>query len=671
MKKLVGAFMMLSILLFCLPCGPHAVAQDAAYVIDMHGTRTYLGTTSNWAKTWDASNFKDVTTQDVTCDGSLTVKAGTVKNLDVESGSLTVSGGTILSVNTCGPVSMTGGTIRGNVVANGDNISLSGNFGIGGSLNAGQSVTFSSGKISVGSAVTAGQSVNFSGGTAIVGGAVNADQSVTFGAGTVSVGGAVNADQSVTFSAGTVSVGGAVKGINVTFNPSVNAKIAGSIKSYDTIKIGDCTLTAGSIDCANQGTLEINGYKNTLPQLTNMTNIVLDEKSKTVCKQPLQAHSLTLKNGSEFTAYAGIVLDTLDGPGTLCINPGSLTVHYDIEDSPSLVFNGPVGNGTVAFQSDGWSIPTTSVNIIGYNLTSTTSGSSTVYRLNFSGSSGIAFDTHSIDLNEKGSATIRAEIAPNLSQYADGTKLVWELHGDSTGILIAPSNQTCNITSSKATTGNHRAVVIAYLVDRNGTCLNGYRADSCAISQSGASDYKLDTTVVSVLTGDRYGILAMGGNDVKPAATSSNTSVATLDGGVEVKDKNGNKAWVFSVTGGTAGVSTIDIGGQKVIVSVDSGILMDTLDYTMSPGAKYCIGVTIKGIAQNDLNVSSTNSCASVKFLRKEKSGKLLYQITGSSAGKADIIFQIANGQSVKTAVTVENGSASNGRSARLVALKQ
>lgn len=643
--------MMLSILLFCLPCGPHAAAQDTAYVIDMRGTKTYLGTASDWAKTWDASKFKDVTAQDVTCDGNVTVKAGIVKDLDVESGSLTVSGGTMLSVNTYGPVSITGGTIRGNVVANGDNISLGGNLGIQGSLNAGQSITFSTGKISVGGAVTAGQSVNFNGGTAIVGGAVNADQSVIFSAGTVS--------------------SGAVKGINVTFNSGVITKIGGSIKCYDTIKISDCTLTAGNIDCANQGTLEINGYKNALPQLTNMTNIILDEKNKVVCKQPVQAHSLTLKSGSEFTAYAGISLDTLNGPGTLCINPGALTVHYDIEDNPVLVFNGPVGNGTVAFQSDGWSIPPTSVSIYGYNLTSTTSGSNTVYRLNFSGSTGIVFDTHSIDLKDKGSSTIRAAIAPNMSQYADGTKLVWELHGDSAGITIASSNQSCTITSSNLATGNHRAVVIAYLVDRNGTCLNGYRADSCAISLSGATDYKLDTTVVSVLTGDRYGILAMGGSGVKPAATSSNTAVASLDGGVEAKDKDGNKAWVFSVTGGTSGVSTIDIGGQKVIVSVDSGILMDTLDYTMSPGGKYCIGVTIKGISQNDLNVSSTNSCVSVKFLRKEKSGKLLYQIAGSSTGKADIIFQIANGQSVKTAVTVENGSASNGRSARLVALKQ
>lgn len=653
MKKIVGAFMMLLVLLFCLPCGPHAAAQDAAYVIDMRGTRTYLGAASDWAKTWDANNFADVTAQDVACNGNLTVKAGTVKNLVVNSGSLTVSGGTILSVNTCGPISVTGGTIRGNVVTNGDSISLSGNFGIGGSLNASQSVTFNSGKISVGGAVTAGQSVNFSGGTVLVGGAVNADQSVTFGA-------------------GTVSVGGAVKSINVTFNSSVTARIAGSVKSYDTVKIGECTLTAGNIDCANQGTLEINGYKNALPQLTNMTNIILDEKNKVTCKQPLQAHSLTLKNGSELTSYAGISVDTLDGPGTLCISPGALTVHYDIEDSPALVFNGPVGNGTVAFQSDGWSIPTTSVCIAGYNLAATTSGSNTIYRLNYAGPFGIAFDTHSIDLSEKGSATIRAGIAPDLSQYADGTKLIWELHGDCTGITMAPSSdQSCTITSSNVTTGNHDAVILAYLVDRNGTCLNGYRADSCAISQSGSSDYKLDTTVVSVLTGDKYGILAMGGNGVKPAATSSNTSVATLDGGIETKDKSGNKAWVFSVTGGTSGVSTIDIGGQKVIVSVDSGILMDTLDYKMSPGGKYCIGVTIKGISQNDLSVSSTDSCVSVKFLRKEKSGKLLYQIAGSGAGKADVVFQISGGQSVKTAVTVENGSASNGRSARLVALKQ
>ena len=236
---------------------------------------------------------------------------------------------------------------------------------------------------------------------------------------------------------------------------------------------------------------------------------------------------------------------------------------------------------------------------------------------------------------------------------------------------MSSTDQTCTVTSSSTAAGYHKAVVIAYLVDRNGTSLSGYRADSCVITQ-GASDanLKLDTSTVSVLTGDKYGILAMGAT-AKPSASSSNTSVAALDDGKEVKDKSGNTAWLYTVTGGTAGIATIDIGGQKVIVAVNSGILMDTLNYRMSPGTKYCVGILAKGVSTGDLQVYSTSQCAGVKFLRKDSSGMLLYQITGQSSGTADIVYQIANGQSVRTALTVGSGVKAYGRSARLIALKQ
>ena len=613
MKKTIGAMIFLFALLFCFPCGARA-ANSGSNVIDMRGTRTYLGTAADWAKPWDASKFTDVTGKDVNCDGDLTVKAGLVKSIDAESGSVTFTGGTALNVGAFGDITISGGTVRGNVDSGGGNIVFNGNLGIGGTLNAAQSVTFSSGK---------------------------------------------------------VTVGGSVRAAYVTFNSGVGASIAGNVTGYGTIKIGDCTLRAGSLDSVSAGELEITGYKGALPKLVNTADIVVDENVRVVCRQPLQAHSLSLKHGSEFVGYGEVTLDTLDGPGTLCVSPGALTVHYNITDLPTLVFNAPAGNGATAFQSDGWSISTSAVTVYGYDLVESSSGSHNVYRLDSSGYPGLAFDTHSVSLGDKGSATIRVEVAPGISQYADGTKIVWELHGDSAGITMSAADKTCNVSSNGTASGSHRAVVAAYLVDRNGTYLSGYRADSCIVTQSTGSDYKLDTTTVSVLSGGRYGILAMGGNGVKPAASSSDGSIATLGAGQETTDKSGNKAWLFTVTGGKSGAATIDIGGQKVAVSVNSGILIDTLSYSMSPRAKYCIGLTPSGISESGMSVYSTNPCVQVKFLRKESSGKLLYQISGVSVGTSDIVFQVTGGQSVETSVTVENGSKSYGKTARLVALKQ
>ena len=632
MKKTFGLLISLAVLLLCLPCGPHASAADDAYIIDMHGTRTYLGTGAAWGKPWDASNFDDVTGKDAPCPGNLTVKAGTVKDID-GSGTVDVTGGTMASVTGHDSVTISNGTIKGNVVSESGSISLQGNFSIKGGLDASQSVNFSSGK--------------------------------------VTVSGAVNANQSVTFSSGEVTVGGAVTSENITFNSGVNARIGGTVKGYDLIKLSDCTLSSRNLDCNNYATLEIDGYKNKLPQLINLANVVLDANDKIACGQKLDAQSLTLKTGSEFIAYSPVVVGTLSGPGTICINPGCLTVHSEIDNVPTLILSAPVGNGTVALKSDGNFITSDDIRIYGYDLTEATSGGYTLYKLYFSGNSGLAFDTRSINLDAAGSSTIHATVAPSLSNYADGTKIVWEFHGDTSAFSLSGSGQTCSVSASSSSTGYHKAVVVAYLEDRNGTPLSGYRADFCTIVQGAANaNLRLDTTTVSVLSGDRYGILAMGVT-AKPTASSSNTSVASLDGGKETKDKSGNTAWLYTVTGGTSGTATIDIGGQDVTVAVNSGILMDTLNYTMAPGTKYCVGIAAKGVSPSDLSVYSTNGCVGVKYLHTDSRGLLLYQINGVRSGTADIVYQITNGQSVKTQVTVKAGAKAYGRSARLVALKQ
>jgi hypothetical protein len=613
MKKSICVLLLSAAMMFLLPWGPRASAAATANIVDMHGTKTYLGTAAAWAKTWDEDSFTDVTNRDVSCGGSLTVKAGTMKSVSAD-GSLTVSGGSMTDINGGSTVTITGGTIRGNVTADGN---------------------------------------------------------ITFG-GKFTVSGSVNSYQTVAFHSGVVAVGGSVTGQDVTFTSGVNARVVGTVKGYSTIKLAYCTLSAKSLDSDNWGTLELAGYKNTLPKLVHMGAVVLDAGNKVVCRQKLEADSLTLNKGSEFVSYSDLVLNTLNGPGTLCVNPGSLTVNYGMADLPTLIFNSPVGNGSVAFLSSGCFLSSSDVFIHGFDITASDSGSVTRYRLSFDGSSGLAFNTHRVELASGKSTQIHASVSPALSQYASGTRIIWELHGDSSGFSISPSGQTCTVSRSNSASGTGQAVVIAYLVDRNGTPLIGYRADSCTVtSASESGGYHLDTSSVSVLTGNRYGILANGGEGVKPSASSSNPAVASLNAGVETKDKNGNTAWLYTVTGGKAGTATITIGGQKTIVTVNSGILMDTLNYTMSPGAVYCVGVTCYGVTQNDMSVTSTNPCVSVSFYRKAPNGMVLYRITGVRNGTATIVYQVKNGQSVKTAVTVKTGARAGGRSARLVALKQ
>lgn len=115
MKKLLGMALCLAVLAASFPVS--AGAADTAQVIDMHGARTYIGTASNWSKSWNESNFEEITNADVSWNGSVTVKSGVIRDLTVtgSSSALTVNGGTINSIQSDGNITLKGGTVKKDV----------------------------------------------------------------------------------------------------------------------------------------------------------------------------------------------------------------------------------------------------------------------------------------------------------------------------------------------------------------------------------------------------------------------------------------------------------------------------------------------------------------------------------------------------------------------------
>lgn len=631
LKKALSILFVLSLMLISLPISAQADTIDS--VIDMHGTRTYLGPSSAWNTTWDSSKFVDVTDKDVNCSGSLTIKSGRVRNVSV-SGSdskLTVQGGLTYDTVCDGLASVTGGTLK--------------------SLKTYGDITVSGGNIV--------QSMNCTNGKASLSGNLTMGCSVT--------------GYNVSFGTGKISLSGLVKATDIVFSSGSEVTVGGGIGVTDKAELDDCKLATGVLDGNKSAALVINGFKNQLPYITNISSFQLSANNTVVTSQPLKTDSLQLAKDSVLTSYSTVDVGYLEGPGTLCTNAGALTVRGYVSEVPSLVFLTPVSNGTTVLRTEGGaSIYPGQVNLMVGNLEQYYSGNAILYRVKNDASEGLDLDSKGLDISSGKSGTVKAVISPGIARYATGTKIIWKAYGDTSGFSISPSSDSLSCNVSAAATGYHRALLVAYLVDQRGDKLTDYRADSCVlVSGSSDSGLKLDTSTVSVLTGDKYGILAFGGSGSKPAATSSNTSVASLSDGKETKDKSGNTAWLYTVTGGTSGTATIDIGGKTVVVTVNSGILMDTLSYNMSPKAKYCIGVLAKGVAESDFKVYSTNDCVSVKVYRRNSGGQILYQVTGVKDGTADVVFEIQGGQTVRTHITVKSGERSYGQSARLVALKQ
>lgn len=617
MKKLLA--LLLPLLLAVWSASPAFASTSTSEVIDKHGAKTYLGSASDWGKTWDENNFEDVTGENVTVSGNVTVKDADIDDLEIDGSSsrLIIQGGTMQDVTCDGTVSIKSGTLR--------------------SLNAASNVT-------------------------ITGGTIRHD---------------VDCTDEVTLTS-TVSIGGNLSAQDVTFSSGVKADVAGTVTGSGTILLNSCTLKAEGLDGDDSGQLEVNQYSAALPPITNMESIVIDGSTTATVNDKITAGSLLIKSGGEFLTTSSLELDTLQGPGTLYFRSGKLTVHDGITEKPLLVFSNSVGKGTIAFYADSGAVSPDDVRLYNFELESVEENGTDEFRLADPLSDGITFNGNALALSKGGSATIKAHVEPDFSDFATGTKVVWTLYGDSSVFSKSPdsSGLSCKITVSASATGSHKATLVAYLVDSHGDRLNDYRSDSCTLTTgyedstdgSGSSDVTLDTTSVSILTGDRYWVLARTSSGSAPHSMSYNSSVATVGAGVAAKDKNGNSVWLYPITGTGKGKVTVNIGGKTVAASVSGGIRVDTSSYTMSPGGTYVIGVAAKGIDEKTLLVFSDRSCAAVKAAGKS-GDLLLYRISGVSQGSAVVTFSIPGGGSVSTLITVQNGAKAAGSSARLVAL--
>lgn len=583
----------------------------------MHGAKTYLGLASDWGKTWDEDHFTDVTGDDVTYDGSLTVKSGSVGDVTVNgsSSSLTVQGGTMGAVSCDGPASVKDGEIK--------------------SLEAGGNVAVSGGNIR--HDVTSGEKATLSS--------------------TVKIGGNLEADEVVLSSGSTVNV-------------------TGTIKAGTAIDLNSCKLKTAGLDGDDTGTLKIIKYTATLPPLSNLNKIDVGSGATATADEKVKAGTLEIESNAEFSTSSSLELDTLEGPGTLYYHAGKLTVHDSITGRPFLIFSNSVSKGDVAFYSDSDSISEDDVRIYDYGLESEESSGSTVkYVFTNSITNGITLSSQTLSLTSGTSATVKASVKPDFSKFATGTKIVWKLYGDTSAFSqsVDSNGFSCKVSAASSASGMCKATLIAYLVDSHGDRLEDYKSDSCILSagysnSNSDGSFTLDTDAVSILTGDRYCVLAKTSSAAAPHAMSYNSSVATVGTGTAVKDSSGNAAWLYAVTGTGKGQVTIDIGGQKMVANVSKGITIDTSSYTMAPGGKYVVGVKASGVGDSSIHAFSDSSCVEVQ---KAGTGKniFLYRLTGKSAGSATVTFSLTNGGSVYTQVTVQNGVKASGVSSRLVAL--
>ncbi|HEX3038717.1 MAG TPA: hypothetical protein VHP54_00280 [Caproiciproducens sp.] len=640
MKKTVAAILSLAVMFSAMPAMVCSAA-DTAGVIDKHGAKTYLGTASDWGAKWDEDKFTEVTDQSVSYSGDLTIKSGDLKDVTVNGDN--------------SKVTITAGKMN-DVEVNGGNSTLTITTGVMDDVDCSGNTTVTNGTI--GSIKSEGNLV-LNGGT--IKRTVECDDQITFG-GKLTIGGAVTADK-------IVASGSAAMTVNDTVTASTSITLTGNYLKAD--------------EFIGSGTAEIDfkSFTGKAPKMTNMNKVYVDGSSAVSAGGKLTAGTLSIAQSGEFATVYPIELDELVGPGTLTFDSGDLLIHKEVTGKPLLIFNNTVRSGQMAFKADSGRVETEDALLYDFALDKESSGGYDNFLLKSSITEGVTFSVHEASLTTKSSVIIKTTIKPKLSEFADGTKLKWEFHGDAKSFSKSEdsSKNSCTVTLSNTQPGSYRAKLVAYLVDSKGDRLTDYKSDSCLLTagiqdtnttqnSNGTSGITLDTSSVTLGIGNTYWVLAVTDSKTPPVQLSYNSSVAAI-GKAAAYSGNGKTGWIYPVTGVAKGAVTIDIGGSKMGVNVAGGtIVVDTSSYTMSPGGKYYIGVKLYGLDKSKLNVHSGSACTTVQYGGRDKNGTELYVVKGNQAGTGSVIFEIIGGGLVTTQINVVNGAKPQGVSGRLVA---
>lgn len=526
MKKWMASVLCVCLLSLAVPVSAHAsTSNDDTEVISTHGGDTYLGTQTDWNNTWNSSNFTNVTNDSVSVSNDLVIKGGTVKDVSVSGNNdLTIKGGTMDDASSDGDIIMTAGKA--------DSLQADGDIRINGGAVKGD-VETDTGKVTLTGALT--------------------------------IGGKLDARDVSVFAADSGS-------------PTA---VAGTVSFSDSMVLQGTKFSLHAIDGQNSGILTLDGCRGMVPSLTGVTEIDANSDTSASMNADLTVDDMELSRGSRFAANGSVKAGKISGPGTLIFSAGNLTVERSLTDFPTFDLNGTTADGVTAFKANTGSVSAGDAVVYGYNLSLSSGGDYDYFVIHPSTGQGVSVSPTSVSVASGSPVTLTAAVSPQLSSFASGTQLCWKLIDPSSVFSISPSNNgdsTCTVRLMQAPGSSvYHATVAAYLADSNGNLLSGYKTAACTVTSSNTAStgtavpastgLTLDTQTVTIPVGHKYCVLAVTNDATPPKQMSYNSGVAVV-GKASAYSYNGKIGWLYPITAVSGGGVTINIGGQRVMVTV-------------------------------------------------------------------------------------------------------
>lgn len=692
-------------------------ADEEANIVDMRGTRTYIGSSSAWSSPWDPNNFEDITNQELVYNSTapLTIRSGRLDRVVATDSDVTVENLIADEIQAEGDITIADSTVD-QLISNGDVRVESGTYDD-----------------------------------------ISSEGTVELREGTVK--GDVTASSLNLNSANGVTVRGEVNVNNMTLPSGRDYSISRTIHVSESLTVDGSVSPLNRLDGQGEAAVIFQDYHGTVPYLQDFDSMTLEDSDVSL-RSALDLTSIDIDEGSSLTTTGNLQVDFLTGNGDLTVGVGRLTVERSLEGDLDMYFTGNVQEGATAFRVGAGGVSLSSLNVFDYTLRLEHSGMYDNVVFDELLRDGVTLSPSAITLDANESRDISVSLRPGLGSFASSTRLEWEVVGGSDVFSVTGDINGGTVSFRPKEDGTYTATVRAYLTDGR-TRLEEFRSGTVQVtgianqnSNAGSSSgstlpFTLDTSYVTIKQGNSYFILALTNDKTAPGAyvegdtsvvqvgaptaysyngrigwlyeikalkggsvnvvfsnastrlscavtvepisqaitldtssvvipvgnsyrvlaitelktppvcSSSNNTVAQVESPTAY-NYNGRVGWLYKVNGNASGTADIVIGDKVMKTTVARGTArVDTKEYTMKPGDVYYIGVALSGVSKSDLTVTHQNNCTQV-YDAGSSNGIQLYRVVGSSVGDDAVIFRLGN-QTLQVPIHVRSGVSPSG----------
>lgn len=575
---------------------------------------TLLSKSKTYAKM--GNEYWDVTGAEVVDKSEgLTITAGRLGDVTVETGAVSVNDGTIGNlVASSGSITLDGGSLT-SVKAENNTINVQG--ATVGEIKDAATVTVTSGKVT---------------------GAVNA----------------ANVELLPLNDEEPVSVG-AVKAVTLTVDGTNAAASAASFFAKDTnssVELIGENASLGAVDFDYRNTvMTLRGFVGTVPAPTKGTYTGYDATGATLTTDSegetnatvsgnLAIANINLESGT--VAFTGNVkVDNVGGSeATMVINAGALNITESVATSNTLKIAdaADVAAGTVVYTAASEIADESSFVGYGYTVKVVSGKSTDAFVIDSISFSGLTMNKTEAKILLGTSETFTASVYPNGTTMPEGAYIKFFLDGDENYVSgVDNGNGTATITAKKydATFDVlNKATLTAQVYDQYDIQLEEYGEATCAITVI----EKPETTYVSDTTGN---VNVVAGNTYQFKITSTNGAVPQFavagDGSIFklVAQSNEGNDYFFKVqavgtVGQVCGVYVNKEATPVATLTVSADYTCDTTTVNVAVGATYQVKITANSMP----TLAAGNSIYTVAFA-SQSGNDYFFKITATQNAKA------------------------------------